>query len=249
LANALATFTKANPDLNGQVNDEQSLRALAERYPCPALTATAAKLPDPQSASQGTQLYRENGYSLTSISPIFSQLLSTSIPKGFQARASYEATLAGPRYVRESVLEGENEDQWTQMITITGAKVLAANPQLTSQKFVESIATGYQKRCPSSFSAVTVPVGRISDLESFSAIVSCGRSPLTGGRTSEAAMILAIKGERDYYTVQWAERASPSDAPLTIDTAKWIQRFHALSPIKVCAIIPGESAPYPSCVK
>jgi hypothetical protein len=128
-------------------------------------------------------------------------------------------------------------------------KNLAANPQLTPQKFVESMANGYQKRCPSSFSIVGVPTGQISGFEAFSAIVSCGTSPLTGGRTSEAAMILAIKGQQDYYTVQWAERSAPSAAPLTVDRAKWIQRFHALAPIKICPIVPGESPPYTSCVK
>jgi Rap1a immunity proteins len=239
LLSAFAAFSKAHPELNGQINDEQTLRALAERYPCIPSSAPATNAADPHGAS----------HSLTSVSPIFSQLVSTAIPKGFQAHASYEATLPGPRYMRESVLEGETENQWTQMITITGAKDLAANPQLTPQKFVQSMALGYQRRCPASFSIVAVPTGQISGFEAFSAIVSCGISPLTGGRTSEAAMILAIKGQQDYYTVQWAERSAPSAGPLAVDTAKWIQRFHALAPIKICPIVPGESAPYPSCVK
>jgi Rap1a immunity proteins len=256
LLDALHAFAKAHPELNGQVNDEQTLRALGERFPCATSSSSSKEPHDPDArgvsqdgVSQEIEAYREKGYSLTSVTPIFSQLLSTAMPKGFEASPSYEATLPGPRYMRESVLDGENVNQWTQMITITGAKDLAANAQLTPQKFVQSMAGGYQKACPSSFSAVSVPVGEISGFETFSAIVSCGTSPLTGGRTSEAAMILAIKGERDYYTVQWAERAEPSALPITIDSAKWIQRFHALSPIKLCAIIPGEPAPYPSCIK
>jgi hypothetical protein len=249
LLSAFAVFSKAHPELNGQINDEQTLRALAEQYPCTPSSATATNASDPHGGSQAIQSDRERTYSLTSVSPIFSQLVSTAIPKGFQARASYEATLPGPRYVRESVLEGETENHWTQMMTVTGAKDLATNPQLTPQRFVESMANGYQKRCPNSFSSIGVPTGQISGFEAFSAIVSCGTSPLTDGRTSEAAMILAIKGQRDYYTVQWAERSTPSAAPLAVDTAKWIERFHALSPIKVCPIIAGESPPYPSCVK
>jgi hypothetical protein len=109
LLSAFAAFSKAHPELNGQVNDEQTLRALAERYPCStSSTTTAASPTDPHSASRGLQPYRDKGYSLTSVSPIFSQLLSTAIPKGFQAHPSYEAMLTGPRYMRESVLEGEN---------------------------------------------------------------------------------------------------------------------------------------------
>jgi hypothetical protein len=249
LLSAFAAFSKAHPELNGQINDEQTLRALAERYPCTSSAATAANRGNPPGASQATQAYRGKGSSLASVSPIFSQLVSTSIPMGFQAQASYEATLPGPRYMREFVLEGETENRWTQMITITGAKDLAANPQLTPQKFVESLASGYQKRCPASYSIVGVPTNQISGFETFGAIVSCGLSPLTGSRTSEAAMILAIKGQKDYYTVQWAERSAPSASPLAIDAGKWTQRFHALSPIKVCPIIPGESSPYPSCVR
>jgi hypothetical protein len=80
-----------------------------------------------------------------------------------------------------------------------------------------------------------------------SAILNCG-SPLTAASTSEAAMILAIKGQIDYYTERWADRAVPATAALPIDLAKWVQSFHALSP-KACGIVAGESAPYPSCVK
>lgn len=191
--------------------------------------------------------YRAKGASINTIAPIFSQLVSTSLPKGFKPAPVYEATLPGPRYVRENVLEGENENEWTQMITITGAKDLSNNPNLTPQKFVEAMAAGYKRACPDTFSAAKVPIQNISGYDAFGAVVSCGKSPLTQGRTSESAIIIGIKGEHDYYTVQWAERSAASATPLEIDAAKWAQRLNGIGPIKICAIVAGEPAPYPSC--
>ncbi len=248
LIEAFSKVAKQHPEWSDQVNDDQVLRALAERYPCASGGSSQTRGSANDSVSQTIDGYRQKGSSIHWIAPIFSQLVATSVPAGFKALPVYEATLPGPRYMREAVLEGENANEWTQMITITGAKDLSDNANLTLQGFVERMAAGYKKACPDSFTASSVPVGKISGYDTFGAIVSCGTSPMTQGRTSESAMILAIKGQHDYYTVQWAERSKPSVGPLAIDSAMWIQRFHALAPIKVCAIVPGEAAPYPSCV-
>jgi hypothetical protein len=56
-----------------------------------------------------------------------------------------------------------------------------------------------------------------------------------------------VKGSSDYYTLQWAERAAPVDRP-AVDDAKWPERLRLLQPIRLCPIVPGEAAPYPSCV-
>ncbi len=77
--------------------------------------------------------------SVRAISPIFSQLLLLSFPKGFK---TVTESTQGSGYIRESVLEGDTADEWSQMITVTGAKGLAANPNVTPQAFVERIATG-----------------------------------------------------------------------------------------------------------
>jgi hypothetical protein len=215
----------------------------------PHVSADDRTAPVDGGMTQSVEGYRAKGASITWIAPVFSQLVSTSMPKGFNAVPVYEATLPGPRYMRENVLEGENENEWTQMITITGAKDLASNPDLTPQKFVERMAAGYKRACPDTFSAAKVPLGNVSGYEAFGAVVSCGKSPLTQGRTSESAMIIGVKGERDYYTVQWAERSAASATPIEIDAAKWMQRLSGIGPIKICAIVPGEAAPYPSCAK
>jgi hypothetical protein len=48
--------------------------------------------------------------------------------------------------------------------------------------------------------------------------------------------------------LQWAERA-PTVAKGVIDEAKWQARLRQVQPIRVCPIVPGERAPYPSCAR
>ncbi len=61
--------------------------------------------------------------------------------------------------------------------------------------------------------------------------------------------MIAIKGAADYYSIQWAERGPASAKPIAPDDARWGDRFKQLSPIKLCPLVPGEAAPYPSCVE
>jgi len=61
-------------------------------------------------------------------------------------------------------------------------------------------------------------------------------------------IMLAIKGSADYYTLQWGERGRDSPHPLTLDATYWTGQLARLNPIRLCPIVPGEFAPYPSCV-
>ena len=70
----------------------------------------------------------------------------------------------------------------------------------------------------------------------------------TSRKTRRAALIIAIKGESDYYTIQWAERGKASAEPFAPDRAAWEKRVAELGPIRLCRIVAGEKAPYPSCV-
>ena len=63
---------------------------------------------------------------------------------------------------------------------------------------------------------------------------------------SATALIVAVKGSADYYTLQWAERA-PTSAKAPIGEARWLARLRLLQPIRVCPIVAGERLPYPSC--
>jgi hypothetical protein len=188
---------------------------------------------------------RAQGYSVRMISPIFSQLVMLSLPKGF--KTVFENT-TGNQYTREAVLDAETVDQWSQMITVTGAKGLAANPDVSAQTFVERIASGFKGACPDTYSAKTLGARKISGRDAFVILAGCGTAPSEGTKHSESALLISIKGASDYYTIQWAERGPASNWPIVFDDAAWMDRFDKLNPIKICRLVPREALPYPSCV-
>ena len=189
------------------------------------------------------------GASVEMVSPVFHQLVAYALPSGFSINAPEQAN--SKSYLREVPLKGQTVEHWTQMITLTGANGAAA-AGLTAEQMMNKLAAGYKSSCPQTFAFAPAGSTTISGQKAFVALVSCGRVGDAGGAPdavhSESAMILAIAGSQDMYTLQWAERAAPSDKPLAFDAAKWKARLHALEPIHVCAEVPGEKAPYPSCV-
>jgi hypothetical protein len=178
------------------------------------------------------------------ISPIFGQLVTFSMPQVFVVIGE---NTNGPSYIREAVLKGETADRWTQMITITGAKGLAANPKVTPEAFAASIAGGFKSACPDSFAAKGVGPIKFGDQDGYLALASCGSVVSAPDKHSETALVVAVKGNAAYYTLQWAERTPASGKPV-IDEAKWLERLRQLQPVRLCPILPGEAAPYPSCV-
>lgn len=181
--------------------------------------------------------------SFTAISPVFGQLVAFSLPSNFVT--AFEDAKPDS-YTREAVPKGESVQQWSEMITLTGAKGAASAPNASAEKFAGVIAGGFQRACPDSFAARGSPM-RIAGFEAFMAVVGCGRVSGTSEARSETALIVAIKGTADLYTLQWAERGAPAAKP-DIENAKWQARMQRLAPIKLCTIVPGEKPPYPSCV-
>jgi hypothetical protein len=196
--------------------------------------APAARTSTPQSAPPTA---------FTVISPIYGQLVRFSMPSNFAV--VFENAKDG-NYIREAVLKGETAQAWTQMITVTGAKGLAGNRQVTPESFAVGIAAGFKKACPDTFDANPLGATRFGDRDGFVAVAGCGRVVGSADKRSETALIIAVRGSADVYTIQWAERAPGADKP-AIDEAKWRDRLSKLNPIMFCAIVPGEAAPYPSC--
>jgi hypothetical protein len=222
-----------------------------QRILCTTFIATSllAFQPLPRAATGSSRdsvnALKQQGYSVKWVAPIFGQLVMGASPPGFVP--TFEKT-SGNHYTRESVLRNETVERWTQMLTVTGDRGLASNANLTPKKFAEMNAAQWQNACPNSFSMQSLGERKIESNDGFIVILSCGTSPSTAGQTSESALIVIIKGETDYYTLQWAERSKKSDSPLIITTEKWVERYKQLSPIKLCPIIGGEVEPYPSCV-
>ena len=163
-------------------------------------------------------------------SKIWSQTVSFTLPDGFVTK--FENT-NGDEYIREAVLHGETVDQWTQMITVTGSRNLSEQDGVTPSKFAQTMANGFKRACPSTFSAQAIGKVKVSDYDAFEAIISCGSDPMTNGATSETAVVLVIEGEHDYYTLQWAVRGKPSSSPLNLDPGPWKARIARLQPITI----------------
>jgi hypothetical protein len=205
------------------------------------LSAATSSMAQNPGASLGD--LAKQGHSVTAVTPIYSQLVMFSYPPGFKPAFAKDS---GPNYIQEYVLEGETVEKWSQMVTLTGAKGLVANQAVTPQRLVEHIAGGFQRACPASFAAQQFGTLKISGYDAFVALFGCG-TVTSGPPRSEVAMVLAIKGAADYYTIQWAERAQQSAQRPVLDGEKWLDRLKQLNPIKVCDRIPNEPAPYPSC--
>jgi hypothetical protein len=184
------------------------------------------------------------GHSVATVTPVYGQLVMFTYPVGFKPAYAKDA---GTQYTQEFVLDGETVEKWSQMVTLTGSKGLAANQEVTPQRLLQHIAVGFQRSCPSSFAAQAVGPLKISGHDAFAALVGCG-TVSTGEPRSEVAILLAVKGTADYYTIQWAERGQQSLQPPRIDPEKWLGRLKQLYPIKLCSRIPNEPAPYLSCI-
>src|SRR5579863_1182361 len=165
---------------------------------------------------------------LTSVSPVFHQLIAFSLPPEFKSvNATYEKT-SGFFYIREHVPQGESVDRWTQMITLTATKDLASNPGATPRGFAATLAAGFRRHCPETFATVELGPETVDAFEGFAVIASCGHVAGNGEAYSETAIILALKGTADYYTLQWARHGPDSHRSLTLAIDYWKKQFDRL---------------------
>jgi hypothetical protein len=180
------------------------------------------------------------------ISPVFGQLVRFSMPSNFTAVSE---NTRDAFYIREAVPRDETVETWTQMITITGHRGMARIANFTPQKLAASIAMGFKKACPESLTLKDLGATKFGDQDAYMAVASCGKVNSSADGHSETALIIAVAGATDAYTIQWAERKPPAPGGSDIDEAIWQGRLRELMPIRLCAIVPDEAAPYPSCVE
>jgi hypothetical protein len=235
LAAAVSNFTKKDT-----ITDSLVIDALAKSYPCTRSTATAG-------STESLKRFGGPNGSIRQIAPIFSQLLLLSVPDTF--RPVFENVgNGGTFYIVESVPSGESTNQWTQMITRTGAKDLATRASLSPQALAVNLAGRFKSACPTSFNVLKIGATSLDGHDAYALVASCGSVADGNGSHSESTLIVQIKGDRDYYGVQWAVRGPASSQPMALNAPAWTERFQALQPIRLCPIVPGESAPYPSCL-
>ena len=186
---------------------------------------------------------------LAVVTPVFTQLVMFSVPPEFKSQKPTYERNSGSFYIREQVPDGETPGKWSRMITLTGTRGLATNPNVTPQAMLARMSADFQRNCPDSFSAAAPGPQKVDGYDAYEVIVSCGRAPSGKESYSESAIMLTVKGANDYYTLQWTERGHDSAATRPIDVAYWTRQLARLDPIRLCPIVPGEGAPYPSCAR
>jgi hypothetical protein len=179
--------------------------------------------------------------------PVFHQLVLFTLPPEFKSGNSVSERANGAFYSREYVPQGESLDHWTQMIELTGTQDLATNPDATPRALVSRLAAGFRRHCPDTFVSDELGPQSVSGFDGFAVIASCGHVQGNSDAYSETAIILALKGAKDYYAIQWARHGADSKRAPSLDTKYWTQQLHLLQPIRLCPIVAGEAPPFPSC--
>jgi hypothetical protein len=186
---------------------------------------------------------------LVAITPVFAQLVMFSLPPEFKSQKPTYEKNSGSFYIREQVPEGETLGKWSRMITLTGTRGLATNPNATPQAMLARMSGDFQRNCPDSFSTEAPGPQKVDGYDAYEVIASCSRVQSGKETYSESAVMLTVKGSNDYYTLQWTERGRDSAQPRPIDVAYWAKQLARLNPIRLCPIVPGEGAPYASCAR
>ncbi len=184
------------------------------------------------------------------ITPVFHQLIAFSSPANMVLHVAENAN--SKFYLREAVRDVDTIKQWGQMITLTGEKGAATLQASPAKTLADKLANGFQSACPKLFGFKDIGALSLGTTPAYLMLVGCGSVEDKNGRAgithSETALIVVIQGDQDMYTIQWAERGTPEDKPPVFNDIKWQRRFQQLQPIRVCAIVAGEKAPYPSCL-
>jgi hypothetical protein len=169
-------------------------------------------------------------------STVFHQVVTFSLPGEFKSARPFFEKNNGSFYTSEHVPAGETAERWTQMITLSGTKDLALNAAVTVREAITPLATGFQRHCPESFTSTDLGAQNVTGAQGAAAmVVGCGRVQAGSDAHSETALILAIKGSADYYTLQWVRRGSPSNSAPALDAAYWSKQLERLQPIRLCA--------------
>lgn len=195
-------------------------------------------------------LFSLNAYAdeavIRAVAPVFNNIISYNVPDSF--KSAYETTNKDG-YINEAIPKDQSLDNWKQMISLTGAKDFKSKDGASPKNVLNFMAAGFKDACPDSFSGINLNLDEIDGRKSAAGVISCGKLKKSGKDDySETTLVLVIEGSKDYYTLQWAERAAPRGKITQDDLVGWSKKSALLSPIKVCDKVPGEQPPYPSCL-
>jgi len=185
---------------------------------------------------------------VTATMPVYAQMIRFPVPASYAP--AFSKNNEGKFYIFEMVPKGETVEKWTGMMTITGQNGAVA-PVPPLRDYIGNFFSRYQKACAKTFSAKPISDAQLNGHVAVLVYLSCGQllKPGYGPEGySESVVIAFIQGAKDLYTVQWAERAASQDKPIPFEAAKWQDKLDMLRAVRICTRVPGEAAPYPSCI-
>lgn len=177
----------------------------------------------------------------TATAQVYSRITAFAVPLGFVGVYEHEENGS---YLLELVPEGQTVEDWSEMITLSGAEGIAAQMPVPLD-MAYAIGAGYQESCPDTYSGSDEGKQNIPGAEAAHLVMfSCG----DGGGYSESAMILVAVSGEDIFTLQWAERAAMVPGQMQHNPEVWLPRMASLLSLRLCPVVAGEEPPYPSCL-
>jgi hypothetical protein len=171
--------------------------------------------------------------------PAGQHLLAFSLPEGFEPVAEAGVLARRP---------GETAETWTEVITLTVDETRAAqDPSMD----ISMLGGVFQEQCPDTleqtyFGSVDVPG---SERGAYSGWNSCGTVLGSDPARSEELLSVAVSGPSGMYVLGWGLRGAAIDDRMDIDDELLEARLKLLTTgIRVCPVVAGEAAPYPSCI-
>ncbi|MBO9689661.1 MAG: hypothetical protein J7598_23925 [Mitsuaria chitosanitabida] len=186
---------------------------------------------------------------LLAVTPIFGEVFAQRLPQAFKPQAE---TTQGQMYMRAMVLATDpDQGPWTQRVLLTAIKDGASLPNASAKTYALFIAKGFKDACPTTFTGGEMSQGRTeTGHETYVMAVACGSHSLTSDKkpTSEITVVATFKGDKNMYSLQWGSRAAPMNREPVLDQALLQKRLAEMTPVRICRLVEGEQAPFPSCV-
>lgn len=178
-----------------------------------------------------TQVKTDKGQQLAI--DVFDNIFSFNLPSNYTP-INEEKYQDG--YVFDAAPNGQNTENWSSLVTLTGQKDLATVPGLTLNKLLDLYVKGVKDNCITSFSAVNVPDSEVDGLSMKTALLRCGKVKDASGKEFSHTMIMGIvQGKKDIYTLRYIERSNPQKKIDAVTVNKFMNKMNELKPIFVCA--------------
>jgi hypothetical protein len=192
-----------------------------------------------------------SGKPTVSIVSSYNERLLLTVPAGFTL---LEEEVKTPNFLTLSaVLWGESTQVFSQRVSVTSMKVETKAGQTLErlvQQHVGMMGYGCSQSGHSSFKDFPIgPVAVQGGSQGIAVVLVCDSDTFSpaGKPARMSALTVGIKGEKDFFLLEWQEVEKHSEQPLTFDKAKWSGRLQALMPIRLCPNLPDKGRPNSGC--